>query len=246
MALDHKQTLRAVIVGASSGIGEALAEKLAPDCEVLVLTARRLERLQTIANRLGTNVQARAMDLQQTQACVETLSHIIQEHNGVDLVVLCAGTGELNPALEWSLEAPTIAVNVTGCAALAGVSMRHFAQKDQGHLVGISSIAALRGSGRAPAYNASKAFLSSYLEGMRQWARQRGCKNIVVTDIQPGFVDTAMAKGEGLFWVAPARVAAQQIYRDIQRKRRRAYVTRRWRLLAWVFQLIPGFLYERM
>ena len=75
---------------------------------------------------------------------------------------------------------------------------------DHGHIVGISSIAAIRGNGDAPAYNASKAFVSNYLEGIRQKVSKLNL-NITVTDIQSGFVDTAMAKGEGLFWVYISR-----------------------------------------
>ncbi len=90
-------------------------------------------------------------------------------------------------------------------------------KKGTGHLVGISSIASLRGGKESPAYNASKTFESNYMEGLRQ--KITGLRlPIIVTDIKPGFVKTDMAKGEGIFWAAPADKAAMQIYNAIKRK----------------------------
>ena len=157
----------------------------------------------------------------------------------MELVVISAGIGFINPELNWPEEKATIDVNVTGFAALANVAFRHFEQMQSGHLVGISSIAALRGSRIAPAYSALKAFVSNYMEGLRFRAAKAGLP-ILVTDVQPGFVDTAMAKGESLFWVASPQEAAKQIYRAIQRRARHAYVTRRWRLFAWLFKVFRG------
>ena len=110
---------------------------------------------------------------------------------------------------------------------------------------GISSLAALRGGRESPAYNASKAFESNYLEGLRQKIRKLGLP-ITITDIKPGFVKTAMAKGDGIFWAADADKAAIQIYDAIKRRKTSTYVTRRWRLVAWVIKLLPGFVYERL
>jgi short-subunit dehydrogenase len=116
--------------------------------------------------------------------------------------------------------------------------MGHFLEVGRGHLVGITSIAALRGGRLTPAYNASKAFESSYLGALRLKAIRAGVA-VTVTEIQPGLVDTAMAQGENLFWLASPEKAARQIMRAIERKKKRAYVTRRWRLIAWFFKLAP-------
>ena len=69
---------------------------------------------------------------------------------------------------------------------------------------------------------------------------------IAVTDIQPGFVDTAMAKGEGLFWVASPQKAALQIYETIRKRKKHAYITRRWRLIGWALKIMPDFIYHRL
>jgi short-subunit dehydrogenase len=87
--------------------------------------------------------------------------------------------------------------------------------------------------------------VSNYLEGLRIKAARTG-RPIHVTEIQPGYVRTAMAKGEGLFWVASVERAAAQIARAIAQRRPHAYVTRRWRLIAWLLKIVPGSWYRRL
>jgi short-subunit dehydrogenase len=86
---------------------------------------------------------------------------------------------------------------------------------------------------------------SNYLEGLRQKAAKSGL-SIFVTEVQPGFVDTDMVKGEGIFWVTPVRKAAAQIYRAIERKSPHVYVSKRWRLVGWLLKGIPNGLYQRI
>ncbi len=139
----------------------------------------------------------------------------------------------------------TIDVNVSGFAAMANVAMKHFLSKGSGHLVGISSIAAIRGDDSAPAYNASKAFVPNYLIGLRKKISKARLP-IVITDVRPGFVDTAMAQGDGLFWVAPPQKAAQQIFAAIEKKKKHVYVTKRWKLIGWMMKIVPDFIYNRI
>ena len=101
------------------------------------------------------------------------------------------------------------------------------------------------GGAAAPAYNASKAFVSNYLEGLRVRARKQNL-DIAVTDVLPGFVDTAMAQGDGLFWVSPPQKAAKQIANAIDRRQSRIYVTKRWQIIAWALKLMPDWLYWRI
>jgi short-subunit dehydrogenase len=124
------------------------------------------------------------------------------------------------------------------------VAVEHLQKRGSGQIVGISSIAALRGNRAAPAYNASKAFISNYLEALRNRFRKLNLP-IVVTDVQPGFVDTAMAKGEGVFWAAAPEKAARQIFTAIGKRKEHAYVTKRWRVIAWVLKAAPNWLYHR-
>ncbi|MCP4539274.1 MAG: SDR family NAD(P)-dependent oxidoreductase [Chloroflexi bacterium] len=236
---------KAIIIGASSGIGRALAKILSHHGYTVGLAARRLTLVQELQKEIGPGAFVKRIDVSQVEEAMSLLAELAQEMGGVDLVVISAGTGFINQDLIWGREKETIAVNVSGFAAMANVAMHHFLQQGAGHLVSISSIGALRGSGPAPAYNASKAFISTYMQGLRQRVFKLKVP-ITITDIQPGFVDTAMAKGEGMFWVASPEKAAEQIYQVIRKKKTHAYITKRWRLIAWFFRLAPDCIYNRM
>lgn len=236
---------RAIVVGASSGIGRELARQLVAAGWTVGITGRRVARLEELAGTKPESFRVRAMDLSDAETAAAELRALDAALGGADLVIISSGTGEINPGLDWAPEAATIAVNVTGFAAVAGEALRLFLARGRGHLVGISSISALRGGADAPAYGASKAFVSNYLEALRCRARHSG-KPVLVTDVLPGFVDTAMAKGEGLFWVASPEKAARQILAAVARRRRRVYVTRRWRLVALLLRFLPDSLYERL
>lgn len=236
---------KAIIIGASSGIGKELARVLSHNGYIVGLTGRRVELLTALQTELSTESFVKAMDISQTDKAIRQLTELIDEMNSVELVVISAGVGFINSELEWEKEKATIETNVFGFAAMANVAVKHFLEQRAGHLVGISSIAALRGTGGAPAYNASKAFTSNYLEGLQQKCAKLKLP-IVVTDVKPGFVDTAMAQGEGLFWVAPPEKAAQQIYEAIKARRTHVYVTKRWRSIGVLLKLIPHYIYNKM
>ena len=237
--------MNAIIVGASSGIGAALAVELAAIGYSVGLAARRGVLLEQIASTLPTRCFTKVIDLSDVNDAMEKLRSLCDEMNGVDLIVLSSGVGYDNTNLEWSLESHTIEVNVVGFASMVNIAIQHFTKRGSGHLVGISSIASIRGNGGAPGYGASKAFVSHYLQAMRHRMAKANLP-IYFTEIQSGFVDTAMAKGDGLFWIAPVKVAAQQIVHAIRRKAPHAYVTRRWRLIAWALRLMPDWLYHKL
>jgi len=235
---------KAIVVGASSGIGEELSRILSESGYVLGLAARRLELLNKLCNELPNKSFVKQIDLSNPDAAMCNLTELIDELGGVDLVVIMSGTGEVNPELQWSIESICIATNVVGFAAIANVAINYFLKNKSGHLVGISSIAAVRGARYAPAYNASKSFVSSYLEGLRQKVTNTRYP-ITVTDIMPGYIDTDMAKGQKLFWMASVKKAAAQIYRAIKNKKQHVYVTKRWRLIAWLLKILPARIYNR-
>jgi short-subunit dehydrogenase len=236
---------KAIVIGVSSGVGRELSRLLAEKGYHLGIAARRIELLHDLKDELSTPTIIRQMDVGCTDQCIKTLSELITEMQGVDLIVFAAGVGDINKPLDWDLEQHSVTTNVLGFMAVANVAMKHFIERQSGHFVAISSIAALRGGKGAPAYNASKAFISNYLEGLRQKVTGLGLA-ITVTDIKPGFIDTEMAKGDGLFWVAPPRKAAIQIVKGIEKKKPHVYVTKRWRLIAWVLKAMPAFLYNRL
>lgn len=236
---------KAIVVGASSGIGRELAKILAREGYEVGLAARRSALLTTLQHEIPSKTYVKAVDISHVPEATTAIQELIEEMGGVDLFVLSAGIGFINPDLDWQKEKETIAVNVSGACAMINLAMKHFVAQGSGHLVAISSINSLRGNPVAPAYAASKAFLSNYLEGMRKRAHMKRW-NIAITDIQPGFVDTGMAQGEGLFWVAPPTKAADQVYHAIRKQKSLAYVTRRWALVAWVIWLLPRWAYDRI
>lgn len=237
--------MKALVVGASSGIGRALALELGRQGYEVGLMARRVELLEEVAREMRARAYVGYVDVAQAQDAVARVEGMLEEMGGADLIVLNAGVLRLNPNLAWIKEAETIAVNVTGTCALAGLSYRHLKGRGGGNLVGISSVSAHRGYHALPAYSASKAFLSNYLEGLRGKAfKERS--GVVVTDIKPGYVETDMVKGMSVFWMASAEEAARQIYRAVRRGRSHAYITRRWRLMAWLERLMPDWLYFRL
>lgn len=236
---------RAIVTGASSGIGRALALQLAREGWQVVATARREALLAELASEMGPPSLVRTMDVAQPEAAAAVFAEIVAAMGGVELVILNAGAGHINPGLDWELERETIDVNVRGFTALADAAFTHFLARGPGHLVGISSIAGRRGHGAAPAYGASKAYVSTYLDALRHRAARLGAR-IDVTDVLPGYVDTAMAKGPHVFWAASPEKAARQILDAVRRRRPRAIVTKRWAALAWITRLIPDAIYHRM
>ena len=236
---------RIVIIGATSGIGRGLALRLAADGHLVGLTGRREHLLKEIAASDPEHYRYLAADIMHPGEAPVAFEKLTKELGGMDLCFVCAGTGDLNPGLDFAAEEPAIRTNVVGWTAVVDWAYRHFERQGGGHLVVISSVGGLRGSGLAPAYNATKAYQINYAEGLRQKAAQSKLP-VRVTDIRPGFVDTAMAKGEGLFWVMPVDKVVGQILKAVRRRKRVAVVTRRWRALAWVLRRLPETLWLKI
>ena len=145
---------------------------------------------------------------------------MVQELKTIDLIVYSSGMGEPNYDLDWNKELPTLETNVLGAVKIYGLAYNFFKKQGYGHLVGISSVAGVRGNRHVPAYFASKAFQSNYLESL--WMKAKRSKaSIYVTDIVPGFVDTKMAMGD-TFGMASLEKATRQIYSAIKRKKEKS------------------------
>ena len=228
---------RAIVIGASTGIGKELARLLSRAGYELGLVARRADLLEKLADELPTQSYVSRIDVVQIEEAREKLRALIDRMGGVDLIIVNSGVSPVDP--DWGEEAQVIAVNVAGFAAIANLAIDHFIERGRGHLVGISSIASLRAVGASTVYSASKAFVSRYLEGLRLKVDELGL-DIAVTDIKPGYVETQMTEGRsGLFWMATVDEAARQIHAAIRKRKRHAYITRRWRLMAWVLKTVP-------
>jgi short-subunit dehydrogenase len=236
---------KAIIIGATSGIGKGLAKLLSDNNYVVGITGRRTELLEKLKLEKPNSYFIKTFDVTDTKIAVEKLEELTTELGGLDLLIISSGTGDLNEKLDYEIEKRTIETNVTGFTCVANWAFNYFENQKTGHLVAISSVGGLRGSRIAPAYNATKAYQINYLEGLRQKVTNLK-EPIFVTDIRPGLVNTVMAKGEGLFWVMPVEKTVRQIYKAIISKKKVAYVTKRWQLIATILKRIPRSIYDKM
>jgi short-subunit dehydrogenase len=233
----------AIVIGATSGIGRALAVELVKIGYRVGATGRRTERLDELKEECTARIHIKAMDVRDTHAAITILGELVVEMDGADVIVI--NSGVLFRNADWDGIQAMIDTNVTGFVALAEASMGHFLDRRSGHLVGISSIAALRGAKGSPVYNASKAFESTYMDGLRHRVAKTKLP-IHITDIRPGFVDTKMIEARaGLFWVATPEKAAKQIIDAIHKKKKRTYITKRWHAVAWLAKTVPDWIYHK-
>lgn len=232
---------KVIIVGASSGIGYSLAKVYSQKGYTVGLTARRLEVLVELQKELPNKSYLRKMDVADAEASRETLAELVAEMGGMDILVLNAGIGDSKPS--WQLEQQIIMVNIAGFTALAHWAVHYYEANGGGQIAGVSSVASIRGTHIATVYSASKAYISSYMEGLQQRSNRKK-QGITITDIRPGFVATPMTQeNKGMFWVATPEKAAEQIYTAIKNKKRVVYITRRWWIIAQIIKAIPDFLW---
>lgn len=233
-----------IIIGASSGIGKEIALLYASRGERVAITGRRAELLEAIRKQHPEQVITRCFDVTQSDSR-EHLEGLIGELGGLDLLIYNAGYGNASRELDWHTEQITTETNVNGFAAIVNSAFTFLCRQGYGQIALTSSVAALRGNSWSPAYSASKAYMSNYAEGLLIKAT-RMKKDIIVTDIRPGFIDTKMSKGNQRFWMASPNKAARQIIEAIDRKKRIAYITKRWWLIAQLLKLLPYSLYQRL
>lgn len=233
-----------IIIGASSGIGKALALLyLQAGCQAGI-SGRRAALLNEIKSSFPAQTETAVFDVMGSDNIFH-LQKMIEILGGVDLFVYNAGYGDISDDLNWEIDKTTVLTNVNGFTEMINYMYNYFEKQGYGQIAATSSIASLGGNHLAPAYSASKAFMSNYMEGLFMKAKKAKL-SIAITDIQPGFVKTPMAKGAGRFWEASPEKAALQIYRAIEKRKFRVYITRRWWLVAQLMKVLPGWLYRKI
>ena len=234
-----------VIIGATSGIGKALFEKYARGDNRIGIVGRRANLLDELCQKYPSKTITAKADITNLEEIEQAINALHKELEYIDLAIVCSGIGDINATLEYNVERLTIDTNITGWTFVIDRLYNIFVQQGHGHLVAITSAGGLRGEPIAPAYSASKAYQINYMEALRKKAYKSGSQ-IYVTDIRPGLVNTAMAKGEGLFGVMPVEKVANQIITAIHKNKYKAYVTKRWHILAIINKNLPFALYKRM
>jgi len=241
----------ALVVGASSGIGEALARRLATDGARIALVARREDELRRIMDEINDaageeRAIAVAHDVRAADEAADLVQEIARRLGGLDLVIYAAGS---MPAVEvdeydTAKDREMLEVNLIGAVAWLNPIAERMARLGRGTIVGIGSVAGDRGRAPNPVYCTSKAGFHAYLEALRNRVAKLGVK---VVTIKPGFVDTAMTRGkEGLFWVISADRAAEIILKKARRGVVTAYVPARWRVVMTIVRSIPSFIFSKL
>jgi short-subunit dehydrogenase len=236
---------KCIIIGATSGIGRELAKVYSANGYKVGITGRRENLLNELKNENPGLYVTKTFDISVLHHNSNYLEELVAELGGLDILIISSGTGNENEKLDFEIEKITLDTNVMGVTEIADWGFNFFRKQGHGHLAAISSIAGMRGGRFNPAYSASKAFQMNYLEGLR--AKAKNLKlSVYITDIRPGFVDTAMAKSPKKFWVATPQKAAKQIYSALNRKKKIAYITKRWIIFAYIIKLLPKWIFDRI
>ena len=232
-------------MGASSGIGQEVAKLLLADGWRLGIAARREQQLLELNALAPDCIEVMAIDVTKSDAS-ELLLSLIEKLGGMDLYFHASGIGKQNRTLEPDIELQTMETNAVGFTRMIGTAYRYFAERGEGHIAAITSIAGTKGLGPAPSYSATKALQSSYLQALEQQAHQRSL-NIRFTDIRPGFVDTALLNGSFHYpMLMKPETVARDIVRSIYRGCHVHVIDCRYRILTFFWRLIPRCLWRKI
>ena len=241
----------ALVIGASSGIGEAVARRLAAGGARVALVARRGDRLDEVAASInGAAGEQRAFafahDVREKAAVPELLQRITTALGGLDLVVYAAAVQHRVAFDEFDVakDQEMLAVNLMGAVAWLDPVAERFGRLRRGTIVGIGSVAGDRGRSANPVYNTSKAGVHTFLEAIRNRIGRHGVR---VVTVKPGFVETRMTAGMAKTpWKISADRAAEIIVRRARRGRETVYAPARWRYVMWVIRAMPSCVFKRL
>lgn len=235
---------RAIIIGATSGIGEEVAKLLVQQGWHIGIAGRREEALQKLQATAPAQIETQRLDVTEANATA-LLKTLIHKLGGMDLFFLSSGIGSQNPDLNPEIELNTTRTNAEGFTRMVTAAFNHFKAQGGGHIAVISSIAGTKGLGIAPAYSATKRFQNTYIDALAQLARMQRL-NICFTDIRPGFVATDLLKSGKFPMLMQAQEVAKSIVRALNNKKRVVVIDGRYRVLVFFWRMIPRWLWERL
>lgn len=236
---------KAIIIGASSGLGYEVAKILINDGWHIGAAARRFDLLESLESIAPERVSISKIDVTDTLA-VNALDDLIKKTGGCDLFFYASGIGKQNPDLDSDIELKTVETNALGFTRMVGAAYRYMANHNGGHIAVISSIAGTKGLGIAPSYSSTKAFQNTYIQSLEQLANMQK-HNICFTDIRPGFVATELLGDNPSYpLLMQAKPVAESIVKSIYAKRHKAVIDNRWRFITFFWRLIPDFIWRNL
>ncbi|WP_455096489.1 SDR family NAD(P)-dependent oxidoreductase [Prevotella koreensis] len=236
---------RAIVVGASSGIGREVARLLLAEGWHVGVAARRTILLEELKSEFPERVITSCIDVTEDMA-VQKLHDLIGQLGGVGLFFYASGIGKQNMQLDTDTEERTVMTNSLGFVRMIDVVYNYMSVHQGGHIAVITSIAGTKGLGAAPSYSATKALQSTYIEALEQQARLRRL-NIRFTDLRPGFVDTELlGKDKKYPMLMRTEVVARQIVNAINSRKSVCVIDWRYRVLTFFWRLIPRYLWVRL
>ena len=234
---------RIVVVGATSGIGLDVARLFISRGWFVGVAGRNTQMLDALKQENPSQVYTAVIDITHSDA-PERLSHLIEEMSGMDVYFHSSGIGYNNPQLDETKELDTLRTNGEGFTRMIGAAYRYFRLRKKGQIVAISSVAATRGMGSAPAYSATKRFQMHYLQSIRQLATTDSL-HLTVTEIRPGFVDTPLLRDGKYPMLMESKIVAQAIVKAVIRRKRLLTFDCRYRLLVAFWRMIPVRIWEK-
>lgn len=244
---------KAIVMGATSGIGMEVAKLLAAKGWQVGIAGRRIERLQALipdnkATPQGEIICYQQIDVTSAEAPSQLLE-LIDKLGGMDLYFHSSGIGWQNNSLDIEKELKTVETNGLGFTRMVDTAFNWFATHHQNNskarIACITSIAGTKGLGAAPAYSATKRFQNHYLECLSQQARMRHLP-ISITDIRPGFVKTDLIAGSTYPLQLQPEDVAKHIVRAIEKGKEVKVIDWRYAILVFFWHLIPRGLRTRL
>ncbi|MCD8291066.1 MAG: SDR family NAD(P)-dependent oxidoreductase [Prevotella sp.] len=236
---------RAIIIGASSGIGREVSKLLLAEGWFIGIAARREDKLLEIKNLNPDMVEVLPLDVTSDDA-PERLLSLVKSMGGVNLFVYSAGWGRQNMLLDLKVEMDTVDVNVRGFTGIIGTMFNYMAENLGGDIAIISSIAGTKGLGAAPSYSATKAYQAKYVQALEQLSNMRHL-HIRFTDIRPGFVNTALLSGsESYLMLMDVETVARKIVEAVMAHRHVEVIDWRYRILVFFWRMIPNWLWRKL
>ena len=233
-------------MGASSGIGLAVAEALASRGVKIGLAARHTTSLRALKEKYPDCVEYESIDINHNDG-PKKLEELIDKMGGMDIYFHVAGIGYSNPTLDPHREAEVIATNAAGFARMVSAAYCYFRDNARkGQIVALTSVAGTNGIGEMAAYSASKKCAQTYLVALEQLARKEKV-DITFTDIRPGWIRTPLLdEGKSYPMEMTLEYVVPLIIRAIVKHPRVEYIDARWGALCKAWKAIPDAIWTRM